>query len=41
MAKKKTKKMFYDKLLFTHDTEYFIFLVWATFVVVFLSQLIT
>jgi len=33
---KKTKKRFYDHVWFTDETEYFIFLIWAAFVVVFL-----
>jgi hypothetical protein len=37
---KKTKKAFYDKILFTNETEYFIFLIWGVFVCAFLIQLI-
>lgn len=42
MAKKKTKKFFhgFDKVWFPNETEYFIFLIWAAFTCIFLTQFI-
>ncbi len=43
MVKKKTKNGFlkkFDKVWFTQETEYFIFILWGVFVCVFLIQFI-
>jgi hypothetical protein len=42
MAKKKQKDFFhgFDRVWFKNDTEYVIFLIWGTFVCVYLLQLI-